>query len=90
MKPIRVVAIVFLQALIWLGAECGWAFAAPQPGPQEIMSDMSSRLFLALGKESAAARRNADKVRRKLVDALPRCPFRQGLHRPLGIGSSLA
>jgi phospholipid transport system substrate-binding protein len=68
-KPIRVVAITLLQALIWLGAERGWAFVAPEAGPQEIMSDMSSRLFAALGKESAAARHNADKVR-PLVDGL--------------------
>ena len=69
MKPIRVVAITILQALICFGAGSGWAFAAPELGPQEIMSDMSSRLFDALAKESAATRHNAKKVR-PLVDGL--------------------
>jgi phospholipid transport system substrate-binding protein len=68
-KPIRVLAITLLQALIWLGGESEVAFAAPDLGPQEIMSDMSARLFAALGKESGATRHNAEKVR-PLVDGL--------------------
>jgi len=43
--------------------------AAAAPGPQELMSDLSARLFGALDKESAAACHNADKIL-PLIDRL--------------------
>jgi phospholipid transport system substrate-binding protein len=68
-RPIRVVAITLLQGLIWLEVASGLAFAAPDLGPEEIMSNMSAHLFAALGKAPAATRHNADKLR-PLVDDL--------------------
>jgi phospholipid transport system substrate-binding protein len=68
-KPIGVVAITLMQGLIWLTVASGPAWAAPDLGPQEVMSDMSVRLFAALDKAPVAARHNADKVR-PLVDGL--------------------
>jgi phospholipid transport system substrate-binding protein len=68
-KPIRVVAITLIQSLIWFTGALGSVWAAPDLGPQEVMSDMSVRLFAALDKAPAATRHNADKIR-PLVDGL--------------------
>ena len=76
----RAVPIRVIQALAWLTVASGFGVvpviaaetsiaAAPAPGPQELMSDLSTRLFASLDKESAKTRRNADKIR-PLIDAL--------------------
>ena len=77
--PTRAVSIRVMQALAWLTVASGFIVApagaaAPitalaPPGPQEVMSDLSTRLFASLDKESAKARRNADNIR-PLIDAL--------------------
>lgn len=80
MQPMRAVPIKLIQAVAWLILAWGFAVepvgaadppaaAAPAPGPQEVMSDLSTRLFAGLDKESAKTRRNADKIR-PLIDAL--------------------
>jgi len=77
---VRTVAITVIQALAWFALAPGFAVApaaAAEPviaapltaGPQDVMTDLSTRLFDALDKESAAFRRNADKVL-PLVDRL--------------------
>ena len=68
-KPIRVAVITLLQGLIWLWLALGPAIASPDIGPQEVMSDLSVRLFAALNNVPHATRHNADKVR-PLVDGL--------------------
>jgi phospholipid transport system substrate-binding protein len=79
-QPMRAVPIRVIQALAWLTLASGFVVAlvgvaepasaaAPAPGPQEVMSDLSTRLFASLDKESAKTRHNADKIR-PLVDAL--------------------
>jgi phospholipid transport system substrate-binding protein len=76
----RTAAITIIQALTWLTIASGFvvapaegaeppAVAAPPPGPQELMSDLSARLFAALDKEPAAARHNPNKIL-PLVDRL--------------------
>jgi phospholipid transport system substrate-binding protein len=76
----RTAAITVIQALTWLAIASGFvvapaegaeppAAAAPPPGPQELMSDLSARLFAALDKEPAAARHNPNKIL-PLVDGL--------------------
>jgi phospholipid transport system substrate-binding protein len=76
----RAVATTVIQALAWLtvasvlvaapvGATDPPAAAAPPPGPQEVMSDLSMRLFAGLDKTSIKTRRNADKIR-PLIDGL--------------------
>jgi phospholipid transport system substrate-binding protein len=78
-QPMRAVSISVIQALAWLAVASGFGVApigaaepitatAP-PGPREVMSDLSTRLFASLDKESAKTRRNADKIR-PLIDAL--------------------
>jgi phospholipid transport system substrate-binding protein len=70
--PMRAVAITVIQALAWLAAASGAVAApeaAPAAGPQEVMADLSSSLFAALDKDSAAVRHNADKVL-PLIDRL--------------------
>lgn len=80
MQPMRAVPIRVIQALAWLTLVSGFGVApagavepasaaAPAPGPQEVMSDFSTRLFTSLDKESAKTRHNADKIR-PLIDAL--------------------
>ena len=80
MQPMRAVAITVIQALAWLtfasgpvaasvGATNPPAAAAPAPGPQEVMSDLSTRLFASLDKKSDKTRRDADKIR-PLIDEL--------------------
>jgi phospholipid transport system substrate-binding protein len=80
MQPIRAVAITMIPTLAALGFASGFllapATAAESPaaaalpsGPQELMADLSTRLFAALDKDSAAVRHNADKVM-PLVDGL--------------------
>jgi phospholipid transport system substrate-binding protein len=79
MSPIRATAIM-IPALAWLALAQGLigasaaadetaAHAVSFAGPQELMADLSARLFAALGKESAASRHNVDKVL-PLVDKL--------------------
>lgn len=76
----RAFSITVIQALAWFALGLGFAVApaaAPEAvtaaalaeGPQDVMTDLSTRLFDALDKESAAFRRNADKVL-PLVDRL--------------------
>jgi phospholipid transport system substrate-binding protein len=69
----RAVAITVILALASLDLASGNAAvdapAAPSPGPQELMSELSARLFTALDKESAASRHNADRIV-PLVDGL--------------------
>jgi phospholipid transport system substrate-binding protein len=84
-KPIRVAAITLLQGLIWLRLASGPAMAAPDIGPQEVMSDMSVRLFAALDKVPHATRHNADKVR-PLVDGLLAPHFDKDYTARLGLG----
>jgi phospholipid transport system substrate-binding protein len=70
--PMRAVAITVIQALAWLAVASGAVAApeaAPAAGPQEVMADLSSSLFAALDKDSAAVRHNADKVL-PLIDRL--------------------
>jgi phospholipid transport system substrate-binding protein len=80
MQPMRAVAITMIPTLAALGFASGFllapATAAESPaaaalpsGPQELMADLSTRLFAALDKDSAAVRHNADKVM-PLVDGL--------------------
>jgi phospholipid transport system substrate-binding protein len=73
----RVRAVV-IQALAWLATAVGFVAAptavadpptAVAPAPQELMGDLTARLFAALGMESAAVRHNADRVL-PLVDKL--------------------
>jgi phospholipid transport system substrate-binding protein len=76
----RSVRITAIQALAWFTVASGFLVApigatepsiaaAPAPGPQEIMSDLSTRLFATLDSESAKTRHNADKIR-PLIDGL--------------------
>jgi phospholipid transport system substrate-binding protein len=76
----RVRAVTVIQALAWLTTASGFvaapiAAADPSsavsavPGPQELMGDLTARLFAALDKESATVRHNADRVL-PLVDKL--------------------
>jgi len=76
----RAVPITVIQALVWLTVASGLVIApaggaepfiaaAPIPGPQEVMSDLSSRLFASLESEPAKTRHNADKIR-PLIDGL--------------------
>ena len=78
MQPMRAVPIRVIQALAWLTLASGFGVApagaaepasAAAPGPQEVMSNLSERLFASLEKESAKTRHNADKIR-PLIDAL--------------------
>jgi phospholipid transport system substrate-binding protein len=79
-QPMRTVAIAVIQVLAWLTVASGSiaspagaaeppADAAQTPGPQEVMADLSTRLFASLDKESAKTRRNSDKIM-PLVDGL--------------------
>jgi phospholipid transport system substrate-binding protein len=72
--------VTLVQALVWLAVASGLAVTpatAEEPltngpvviGPQQVMSDLSARLFDTLNKESAANRHNADTVL-PLVDQL--------------------
>jgi phospholipid transport system substrate-binding protein len=80
MQLMRAVAITMIPTLAALAFASGFllapATAAESPaaaalpsGPQELMADLSTRLFAALDKDSAAVRHNADKVM-PLVDGL--------------------
>lgn len=80
MQPMRTVAIAVIQALAWLtvasgsiaspaGATGPGADTAQTPGPQDVMADLSTRLFASLDQESAKTRRNSDKIM-PLVDGL--------------------
>jgi phospholipid transport system substrate-binding protein len=73
------VAIALLHGLAWSALASGFiatAAAADPPaaaptaaGPQEIMADLSTRLFVALNKNSAALRHDEDKLR-PVIDQL--------------------
>jgi phospholipid transport system substrate-binding protein len=75
----QAVTATVMQALVWLATSSGFAVvsaaaaessaASTEIGPQEVMSDLSVRLFAALDKDSARVRHNADKVL-PLVDGL--------------------
>jgi phospholipid transport system substrate-binding protein len=81
--PMRAVAITVIQALAWFAVVSGALVAPvaaaaagppaaalpPAAGPQEVMADLSTSLFAALDKDSAAVRHNADKVL-PLIDRL--------------------
>lgn len=79
MQSMRTVAIAVVRALALITFASGFVTApaaaelpneaAPLPGPQELMSDLSARLFAVLDKESARARHNSDKIL-PLVDGL--------------------
>jgi phospholipid transport system substrate-binding protein len=53
---------MLIPALAWVAFASGFAAAPPAIGPYEVMSDLSTRLFAALDKDSAVVRNNADKV----------------------------
>jgi phospholipid transport system substrate-binding protein len=73
------VAITLLQAVSWSALASGFlvtAAAADPPttapvaaGPQEVMADLSNRLFAALDKNSAALRHDVNKLR-PVIDQL--------------------
>lgn len=79
MQSMRTVAIAVVRALALITFASGFVTApaaaelpneaAPLPGPQELMSDLSARLFAVLDKESARTRHNSDKIL-PLVDGL--------------------
>jgi phospholipid transport system substrate-binding protein len=72
-QPMRAVAVTLIRALAWLALAMGFVFtpalaaeapsaAAPAAGPQDVMADLSTRLFAALDKDSAAIRHQEDKL----------------------------
>jgi len=78
----RTTAVVAIPALAWLAIAqisapalaaademASTAVVPPAPGPQDVMADLTARLFALLDKESAATRHNADSVL-PLVDKL--------------------
>ena len=79
MQRMRAVAVAVIQALVWAILTSGFgagpvsavetSIAAPAPGPQEVMADLSTRLFAGLDKAYAKSRRDADKIR-PLIDEL--------------------
>ena len=66
----RSVAIAIIQGLalftvplsMTTAAAAGPLDATSTPGPQEVMSDLSTRLFTLLDKETARSRHNPDKI----------------------------
>jgi phospholipid transport system substrate-binding protein len=72
-RPWRIAAIMVILTLAGLDLATRSAVvdaaAAPLPEPQELMSELSARLFAALDKESAASRHDADRIV-PLVDGL--------------------
>src|ERR1700684_2095019 len=92
----RGVAITVIHTLAWIAARSGAAApaadpsaaaaaAAPVVGPQEVMADLSTSLFAALDKDSAAVRHNADKVL-PLIDRLLSPHFDMDYAGRLGLG----
>src|ERR1700722_13382795 len=77
----RTTAVMAIPALAWLAIEQIFASALaaademtstvvpPALGPQDVMADLTARLFALLDKESAATRHNVDRVL-PLVDKL--------------------
>jgi phospholipid transport system substrate-binding protein len=65
----RTVAVPVICALAWLLIAPPALAEAAAPGPQELMSDLSARLFAALDKQSSSARHDADKIQ-PLIDRL--------------------
>jgi phospholipid transport system substrate-binding protein len=89
--------VTVLQTLVWLAVASGFVVTpatAEEPrtnvpviiGPQQVMSDLSARLFDTLNKESAANRHNADTVL-ALVDQLlaPNFDMEYAAQRVLGL-----
>jgi len=79
-QPVRAFAITIIQALAWVALASGFVLApalatelptaAPSAaGPQDVMAELSTRLFAALGKDSAAIRHDKAKLL-PLVDRL--------------------
>ena len=79
-RSMRTSAIAVIQAFVIIAAASGFVTASARaaeppsglarlPGPQELMSDLSIRLFATLGKESDKTRHNSDKIL-PLVDGL--------------------
>lgn len=79
-RSMRTSAVAVIQAFVLIAIASGFvsasARAAEPPsgagrlaGPQELMSDLSTRLFAALDKESDKTRHNSDKIL-PLVDGL--------------------
>jgi phospholipid transport system substrate-binding protein len=69
-QPMRAVVIIMVRATAWLCIAAGLMAAPAWAGdPQQIMTDLSTNLFAALGREPPAARQNANKVR-PLLDHL--------------------
>jgi phospholipid transport system substrate-binding protein len=77
MRPIRAVATPLIGAAACFLLASAFAFGdvdpllapAPGPGPQQLMSDLTSDLFAALDKEPAAKRHNPERIL-PLVDHL--------------------
>jgi phospholipid transport system substrate-binding protein len=77
----RATAVMAIPALAWLAIaqisaparaatdEMASTAVTPAPGPQDVMADLTARLFALLDKESAATRHNTDSVL-PLVDRL--------------------
>ncbi|MGC2032956.1 MAG: ABC transporter substrate-binding protein [Steroidobacteraceae bacterium] len=77
----RTTAVMAIPALAWLAIaqisapalaaadEMAATAVPPAPGPQDVMADLTARLFALLDNESAATRHNADSVL-PLVDKL--------------------
>jgi phospholipid transport system substrate-binding protein len=71
--PMRAVAIAVLHALLWLTSACGFgvrpaaateasATASQQASPQDVMADLTARLFAALDTDAAAMRHDVGKA----------------------------
>jgi phospholipid transport system substrate-binding protein len=94
----RTTAVMVIPALAWLAIaqisapalaaadEMAPTAAPPSPGPQDVMADLTARLFALLDKESAATRHNADRVL-PLVDKLlsPNFDREYAAHLVLGV-----
>src|SRR5665213_2262981 len=66
----RAAATIVVQWMAWLCLAAGcMATPARAADPQQVMTELSTSLFAALGREPRAARHNADKVR-PLLDAV--------------------
>ena len=94
----RTTAVMAIWALAWLAiaqisapalaaaGEMASTAAAPASGPQDVMADLTARLFALLDKESAATRHTADGVL-PLVDKLlsPNFDREYAAHLVLGV-----
>jgi phospholipid transport system substrate-binding protein len=94
----RTTAVLAIPALAWLAIaqvsapalaaadEMASTAVPAAPGPQDVMADLTARLFALLDKESAATRHNADSVL-PLVDQLlsPNFDREYAAHLVLGV-----